>query len=266
MSPVLSPDPMVSIITVCLNSRDLIEKTIKSVISQSYPNIQYIIIDGGSTDGTLDVIEKYRPKIDVVVSEKDDGIYYAMNKSCRYAKGDIIYFLNSGDYLCDTDVVKMVCTQFKNSPESDVVYGDIIYYDEQSTRRLSLYRPTPFHVMTRCGICHQALFAKKHLLGPEEPFDTKYHIYADYKWLLKSIFIKKCRLQYIEAPIAYYKVKGMSQTNPAEYYHERVELMNHFMKYLSVKDLVIRNTKESIYFIIVCLFLHVNIVFYRLQG
>lgn len=260
MGCVLSSPLKVSVITVCLNSRYLIEKTIKSVISQSYPNVEYIIIDGGSTDGTLDVINRHMSHIDVVISEKDDGLYYAMNKGIKYATGDLIYFLNSGDYLYDTNVIDKVCSQFCLFPDCDILYSDAILFDEKSSKRLSLYRPTAFHVLTRCGICHQSLFAKRTLFDSFEPFNTKYHVYADYEWLLRSIFLGKFRLHYFNTPIVYYRMGGISQNNPSQYYHERLEIINTYIPYLNVKDVVIRSPREFMYFMILSIFLRFNIL------
>lgn len=246
MSCILSQDLKVSIITVCYNCENLIEKTIESVIFQSYPNIQYIVIDGGSTDGTLDVIEKYSSHIDTLISEKDNGIYYAMNKGITHANGDIIYFLNSGDFLYNNNVIEIICTKFNQFPDSDIIYGDAILFDENSSQRLSLYRPTPLHVLTRCGICHQSLFAKRSLFNSSEPFNTEYHIYADYEWLLRSIILEKCHLQYFNTPVVYYMMGGLSQKDPSHYYHERIEIMNTYMQYLNKWDLATSYPREII--------------------
>src|ERR1700733_2398323 len=98
----------ITIITVCYNACHCIEKTIKSVINQTYPNIEYIIIDGASTDGTLEVINKYKNHVQKLISEKDNGIYDAMNKGVRHCSGEIIYFLNADDRLYSPDTVKDV--------------------------------------------------------------------------------------------------------------------------------------------------------------
>lgn len=258
MGCTLSSYLKVSVITVCLNCRYLIEKTIKSIISQSYPNIQYIIVDGGSTDGTLDVINRYISHIDVVISEKDDGLYHAMNKGIKYATGDVIYFLNSGDYLYDTNVIDRVCAQFSRFPDCDILYGDVILVDDKSSKHLSMYRPTPFHVLTRCGVCHQSLFAKRSLLDSFKTFNTKYSVYADYEWLLRSIFLEKSRVHYFNTPVVYYRMGGISQNNPSEYYYERVEIINIYISYLNIKDLLIQSPSEFIYFIIIYIYLCVN--------
>lgn len=112
----------ISIVTVCFNAESNVEKTIKSVISQTYSDIEYIIIDGNSTDSTMAIIEKYADKIDKIISEPDNGIYDAMNKGISLATGDFINFMNAGDIFSSQDAVKNVVMQIKD--ESDVVYGD----------------------------------------------------------------------------------------------------------------------------------------------
>ena len=104
-------NPKISIVTACLNSESTIEKTIKSVLGQSYDNIEYIIIDGGSTDGTLDIINKYKDKLSYIVSEKDNGIYDAFNKGLKIFKGELIGFVNSDDYLLP-DAMNILCKYY----------------------------------------------------------------------------------------------------------------------------------------------------------
>lgn len=114
----------ISIITVCLNAVNTIETTINSVLSQSYPNMEYIIIDGLSTDGTLDIINKYRKKINHIFTEKDNGIYEAMNKGIALANGDFLYFLGADDVL-NKDVIKNVI-QYLYSNDKIIYYGQVV--------------------------------------------------------------------------------------------------------------------------------------------
>ncbi len=120
----MSKHPKISIVTVCYNAERNIEKTILSVINQTYDNIEYIVIDGGSNDGTLSVINKYASKIDKVISEPDKGIYDAMNKGITLAKGDWINFMNAGDSYVDSCVLKLVSDNINSN--CDMIYGDII--------------------------------------------------------------------------------------------------------------------------------------------
>ena len=117
--------PKVSIISVTLNSKESIEEAIKSVLNQTYKNIEYIIIDGGSTDGTLEVVDRYRHKINTLIAEKDNGVFDAMNKGLRVSSGEIIYFLNSDDVLYDIHIIEDAVDFFINNRETDFIYGDL---------------------------------------------------------------------------------------------------------------------------------------------
>ena len=118
----MPPKPLISIITVCYNAQKTIEATIQSVLCQSYAPIEYIIVDGHSTDQTLAIIQKYQDKIALTISEKDLGIYDAMNKGIKRASGEIIYFLNADDSFCDTKVVEDIVAEFK-SGDWDLILG-----------------------------------------------------------------------------------------------------------------------------------------------
>src|SRR5690606_12018670 len=128
ISKIIVNNPKISIITVVYNNVRDIEYTIRSVISQTYPNIEYIVIDGASTDGTLDVINNYRDRINVVISEKDRGIYDAMNKGLATASGDYVLFLNSGDELFDDNSIQNVVEEGKGA---DIIYGETKLVNEE---------------------------------------------------------------------------------------------------------------------------------------
>ena len=126
----------ISIITVCYNSGKTIEDTFKSVQSQSYKDIEYIVIDGGSKDNTLELINQYKEIIDYSVSEKDNGLYDAMNKGIEKATGDVIGFLNSDDLFCDDMAVEKVMNVFNENSKIDSVYADIYYVDQNNTDKI----------------------------------------------------------------------------------------------------------------------------------
>jgi glycosyltransferase involved in cell wall biosynthesis len=128
----------ISLITVCFNSVQTIEETILSVLSQSHPFIQYIVIDGGSTDGTLDILEKYRDKIDVLISEPDKGIYDAMNKGILHAKNEVIGLLNADDLYAEKDVVSYVASAFAD-PTLEVAFGDLVYFESNNPFKVVRY-------------------------------------------------------------------------------------------------------------------------------
>jgi len=214
----------ISIITVCFNCEGLIERTIKSVIEQTYTNTQYIIIDGGSTDDTLNVIKRYEDSIDVLLSEIDNGIYDAMNKGLNYATGDLVYFLNAGDYLCNNDVLRNVIEKLSLNPEIDILHGDYIYYDDISEQRYSGYR-AGIPDFIRRGCCHQAIFAKRSTFAKCGKFNTDYKIFADFDWLLRVLVKFDQKISYIGIPIAYYLKGGKSENHGGRYNYERIEII-----------------------------------------
>jgi len=138
---------------------NFIERTIKSVIDQTYPNTEYIIIDGGSTDNTLNIIKKKQNRIDLILSEKDEGIYDAMNKGLDHTTGDLVYFLNARDYFYDNDVLGKVIEKANLYPDYGIIYRDYIYYDDNSQEECSGYREG-IPDLLRKGYCHQTVFAK----------------------------------------------------------------------------------------------------------
>ena len=118
-------DPKISIVTICKNAQDSIERTLTSVVSQAYANIEYIIVDGASTDKTLELVYNYREHITKIISEPDDGIYDGMNKGLRAASGDYIVFINAGDYLIETNVIKNLVRTIQSKALQNI---DILYY------------------------------------------------------------------------------------------------------------------------------------------
>jgi len=227
-------NPKVTIITVCLNSEALIEKTLQSVASQDYPYIEYLIIDGGSTDSTLSILEKYKSKISSIISEKDNGIYDAMNKGIALSTGDLIYFLNSGDYLYDDQTIKHVIKKVEEFPAAEIYTGDIFYYDKDGAERLSGNKSGPIDMLARV-ITHQAILARKVVFEKYGDFDTKYRIYADYDWLLKAVLENHAIVHYLGIPIAYYLKSGLSDRMWKNYLHERRDIVT---KYTSKQQMI----------------------------
>jgi glycosyltransferase involved in cell wall biosynthesis len=214
----------ISIITVCLNSQGLIGRTVQSVASQDYPDIEYLVIDGGSTDSTLHVLQGYRPKIAVLISEKDNGIYDAMNKGLRHATGHLVYFLNSGDYLTSDDTISRMMEFIAKYPHDDIFTGDIWYYDDEGAERWSGYRKDKIDLMARV-INHQSIISRKLVFDAYGHFDTRYRIYADYDWLLRAVIKYGSRVRYTGIPIAYYLKAGKSDRTWRKYLPERQEIV-----------------------------------------
>lgn len=204
-------NPLVSVITVCFNSERYLERSIKSLLAQNYSNIEHIIIDGGSKDGTLDIIKKYENHISYWVSEPDEGIYDAINKGINVSKGDILYVLHSDDRLYDKDVIKKV-VDFFNKKEVDLAYGDILSYNLNSPD-FSLVRYPHFitkrHFL-RGTIGHPAVFLQRNSFRKVGNFDTKYKIASDYEWFLRALFKNHLRAAHMRRVISIFQCNGTS--------------------------------------------------------
>ncbi len=189
----------ISVITVVLNGISKIEQTIKSVIDQSYPDIEYIIVDGGSTDGTVDIIRKYEDHISYWVSEPDEGTYFAMNKGLEKATGDYVYYLNAGDTLIP-EVLKKIA-EYLELYRADVLYGNIVH--KKYGKRI----PLPLDAIHwQMPVCHQGVFVKRTVT---DRFDTRYRLAADYK-LLYEKYRMGSKFVYIPIDISYYEAGGLS--------------------------------------------------------
>lgn len=244
----------ISIITVCLNCDKLLKKTIKSVGDQTYGNIEYIIIDGGSKDKTCQIIEEYIDYVDIFISKPDLGIFFAMNNGLVLATGDLIYFLNAGDFLYNQYVIENVI-KFYNNYQSDIIYGDYISCDGKISILHNQQYKNPLQIVSRGGINHQSLFARKWLFSSCGGFKTKYRIYGDHEWLLKCMLDKKARMQYIGIPIVCYQEGGKSQINPNRYYYERLQIINKYSQDIFTYYLIKKNFYDFCFLIFIILFL-----------
>ena len=201
----------ISIITVVYHAADTIEQTIRSVVEQDYPNIEYIIIDGGSTDGTLDVIKKYEDRIAYWVSEPDKGIYDAMNKGLSTATGDYIYYLGADDCLYDTAVISKIVSCLKSEAEPDVLCGAVMMVDPVY-RIEKVYRSffSEEAVLSGYNAPHQGMFVRRAILN-QHPFDTNYRVAADYKNFLTFYYLdSNIILRQTDLIVAYYANDGVS--------------------------------------------------------
>lgn len=182
-------NPKISVITVVYNAHSLIERTIKSVLSQTYTNIEYIIIDGGSSDGTLEIAEKYQSQIALIHSGKDNGIYDAMNKGLNDATGGYVLYLNAGDELYSSETLAHVFS----IGEADVYYGNTAVVNENGSvigdRRLAAPEELNWKNL-RFGMCvsHQSFIAKRSLC---EPYDLSYKVSADIDWVISILKVSK---------------------------------------------------------------------------
>lgn len=201
----------ISIITVCYNSADTIADTIRSVLSQDYQDIEYVVIDGGSKDGTIDILNKYRDNIHKYISEPDKGIYDAMNKGIAMATGDIIAVLNADDFYAAGDVVsKMV--ELMESKKLDAAYGDLVYVDLKDTSkevrfwRAGSYKPGAF----RKGWVppHPAFFCRRRVYEKYGSFRKDMKIAADFELMLRFIEKHKIKIGYLSQTIVKMRTGG----------------------------------------------------------
>lgn len=200
----------VTVATVCYNSADTIEKTIQSVINQTYSNIEFLIVDGASDDGTLDIIRKYENDSRLrVISEPDNGLYDAMNKAATLSTGDYIIYMNSGDVFADTTVISDISGSLNGINE--LVYGNVIRIKPHG-RILEKYgnRYTPLFLLLQGRMmCHQSIFTKCDIMR-QYKFNTAYSITADYDFLMRMVRDKR-KLMYADVTVSIVdNVEGIS--------------------------------------------------------
>ena len=204
----------VSIVTACLNSDETVEGTVKSVLSQDYKNIEYIIVDGGSTDGTLDILKKYRDRIHKYISEPDNGVYDAMNKGIKLATGDVVGFLNSDDFYADNYVIEKIANVMQSS-DVDCCYGNLEYVANNNTyKTVRRWKSQPY----QSGLFkkgwhppHPTFFVKKSIYDKYGCFDINYDIAADYELMLR--FLKKYHLKSCHIPDVLIKMRIGGKSN-----------------------------------------------------
>lgn len=203
--------PKISIVTINRNNAEGLEKTIRSVIEQVYDNYEYIIIDGASSDSSIDIIKKYSNSIGYWISEPDKGVYDAMNKGASIATGDWICFMNSGDVFCNKEVLQNVFVEDQNLVlASDVIYGDTVLVTH-SVKFVPRIAPLESILIDK-PFCHQSCFVKTSL-QKEYKFDLRYKICADHAFFL-SLYKNKYRFNYINRLISNFDtIDSMSSVN-----------------------------------------------------
>ena len=203
----------VSIITTVFNNKDTIEDAIQSVLSQSYPNIEYIIVDGGSTDGTIEIINKYKNKINKFVSEKDKGVYDGMNRGIKRATGDIIGILNSDDIYASNDVIERVVNEMAEN-NADCCWGDLVYVDAKNTDKVIRYWKSSEYkrgkFKTGWHPPHPCFFVKKWVYDKYGLFNLDFPISADYELMLRFLEKYKIRSCYIPQILVKMRIGGQS--------------------------------------------------------
>jgi glycosyltransferase involved in cell wall biosynthesis len=219
-------NPKLSIITIVYNNARDIERTMLSVLQQTYPNIEYIVIDGASGDGTIDIINLYKSKLAKFISEPDYGIYDAMNKGLSAATGDYLLFMNSGDELHDRETVAKV---FSTAIDADIYYGETEMYNQswESLGQRRHHTPPDFNWKSfkyGMNISHQAIYVKRSIA---EPFDLRYKYSADIDWIIKAAK-KASSIVNTHLYVAKYMVGGISKQKHLESLKERFRIFSKY--------------------------------------
>lgn len=203
----------ISIITAVHNNERCITDCLKSVRSQTYKDIEHIVIDGGSTDGTLDILNTYKDKIDTLISEPDRGVYYALNSGIKIAKGEVIGFLHSDDVYASENSIKNIMDAFADH-DVESVYGDLDYVSQDNTDKVVRHwKSGPFdRNRLKCGWMppHPAFFVKKSTYEKYGYFNTDYGIAADYDIIMKLLYKHEISAHYIDNVIVRMRLGGIS--------------------------------------------------------
>lgn len=221
----------VSVITITYNAEQTLERTLKSVLDQTYTNIEHIIIDGKSSDGTLNIIRKYDNSKTHWISEADSGLYYAMNKGIRLATGDYLCFLNAGDTFFETNTIESIMCSANHSPQPpDIIYGETAIVDKYETflhmRRLETPQSLNWKSF-KWGmlVCHQAFIVKRELV---EEYNTNYRFSSDFDWCIRMLK-KTSNTHNTEAILINYLNEGVTTANRKASLIERYRIMvNHY--------------------------------------
>lgn len=204
--------PKITVITAVYNGAETIEQTIQSVIEQDYDNFEYIVIDGKSTDGTTDILEKYGNKISYWISEPDQGVYDAFNKGVKLATGDYIQFLGADDCLCDKKVLSAIAEELTD--DIDILSAGVWFVDEKYSTQQYVGNSSARDKSKFLGgmIPHTGIFAKRTLLT-SRPFDISYRIAADYLFFLSCYYDENVKFKFLDLPVAFFSSQGISSTN-----------------------------------------------------
>lgn len=224
---------LLTIITTNLSNLQGLQKTFASVFSQTFTDFEYIVIDGGSTDGSVDLIKKNQSKFFYWQSQKDGGIYQALNQGIKQAKGEYVLFLHSGDYLLDSEALNRV---FMTQPDVDIIYADAKRLN-LDTKQVELYsQPDQLTKLFfyRYSLCHQSMFFKRELFKEFGFYREDLKIVADWALNLKLFLSQKCTWRHLATPIVYFDQSGISSTNLALLNQERDQVLQEL---LSPKEL-----------------------------
>ena len=224
---------LVSVVTVCRNSASEIPGALESLRTQSHREREWVVIDGGSTDRTMEIVANSGERLGRCVSEPDGGIYDAMNKGVARAAGELVYFLNSDDRFCDANVVRDVAAVFESDAALELVFGNVIYVRPEGCRTLRTYSHINAKSLLFEDLCHQAVFARKRLFERFGAFDLRYRINADYDWLIR-VFQGGARWRRMDRNFAFFNVDGAHTRDPRALAQERKQVRLQYMSPLTL--------------------------------
>ena len=224
---------LVSIITPVLNAEATIEDTIKSVLGQSYANIEYIIVDNGSTDATLKIIEKYKHNITKLAFETQKGIYTTMNKGLSLASGDIVGILNSDDFYVNNSIVETI-VKVMSEKKVDACYGDLVYVGRYDTDKVIRYwRSSQYHegLFDKGWIpAHPTFFVKRWVYDKYGVFDSSLPVVADHELLLRFMYQHKIKTYYVPQVLVKMRLGGLSNNNILNIFKQNLAIIKTLRK------------------------------------
>ncbi|AOZ98548.1 glycosyltransferase family 2 protein [Flavobacterium commune] len=213
--------PKLSIITINYNNKNGLKKTIESVINQTWKDFEYIIVDGGSTDGSLDIIKQYENQINFWVSEPDKGIYNALNKGINYAKGEYLLFLNGDDCLIHNEILCKINNHIKGK---DLIYFDVETVDDNKKNTIYYPHQLSFYFFYITTICHQAVFFKKDIFIKYGLFDENLKIVSDWKFIMLSIIKYNVSYKHINDVFCVFDGRGISSAKDKNNKHAMLHI------------------------------------------
>jgi glycosyltransferase involved in cell wall biosynthesis len=232
--------PLISLVTVCYNAEKLLAETLQSAINQSYKNIELVIVDGNSKDHTLEVAKRFQSHIGTLISEPDKGIYDAMNKGIKAAKGDWIYFLNAGDSLINEHILDEV---FNSTIPFDClfIYGKVQTLNEPTGVNYIAGEKVAFtDFFSKYPICHQATFTNKNAFLQFGYYDSTLRLAADTEWFARIFKSHSNQTFFLDKTIAYYDIQGATYVKRMQGYREYLNFgFKHFPILVSVKNVLL---------------------------
>lgn len=216
-----------SVITVCYNALEALPGAVASLKSQTYTDREWVVVDGGSKDGTQDYLRGCGEPLARMVSEKDRGIYDAMNKGIALASGDVLFFLNADDAFHDPEVLAEVARHFDADPELDMLFGDVVLVkgDDRIYKRFDFINRATIRFD---DLCHQVIFARKRLFDRVGDFKLDWKTSADYDWMLR-VFLSGAKVKHVRRPVSFFSCGGMHVRDPQALADERWALRRQYV-------------------------------------